>query len=140
MLTQENTNQMDDFRNGEHSPLLRHMSIDVKEARSFKLSCRHLPARLGALFLILGCLALIFSSQADQNGYIVPIERASEYYIEVDEEIFLWYRIWGNRKSGVPVLFVHGGPGKYVRRFARSLTCVAFPDLSRTMTFDFISR
>ncbi|KAL3943185.1 MAG: hypothetical protein SGBAC_002746 [Bacillariaceae sp.] len=45
--------------------------------------------------------------------YLVD-SRASEHYIEVDEGIFLWYRIWGNRKSGVPVLFVHGGPGQAV--------------------------
>lgn len=106
---------MDDFRNGEHSPLLRHMSIDDKTRQSFELSCQHVFVRLGALSLILGCLALMISMQA---SHIVPIERASEHYIEVDEGIFLWYRIWGNRKSGVPVLFVHGGPGKKMRWFA----------------------
>jgi len=90
------------------------MSIDETNPRSFKLSGRHVPVRLGALLVILVCLGLMFSMQEDQDGFIVPIERASEHYIEVDEGIFLWYRIWGNRKSGVPVLFVHGGPGQAV--------------------------
>ena len=28
--------------------------------------------------------------------------------------IQLWYRTWGNKKHGIPVLFVHGGPGNRV--------------------------
>ena len=28
--------------------------------------------------------------------------------------IQLWYRTWGNKKHGIPVLFVHGGPGNCV--------------------------
>jgi len=29
-------------------------------------------------------------------------------------DIRLWYRTWGNRSTGIPVLFVHGGPGSCV--------------------------
>ena len=31
-----------------------------------------------------------------------------------DRGIKLWYQTWGNRVSGIPVLFVHGGPGNCV--------------------------
>uniref|UniRef100_A0A7S4HSU4 prolyl aminopeptidase n=1 Tax=Odontella aurita TaxID=265563 RepID=A0A7S4HSU4_9STRA len=31
--------------------------------------------------------------------------------MDVGGGISLWYRTWGNRESGIPVLFVHGGPG-----------------------------
>ena len=41
---------------------------------------------------------------------ILPIERADESTIVVDDGISLWFRVWGN-PNGVPVLFVHGGPG-----------------------------
>jgi proline iminopeptidase len=40
----------------------------------------------------------------------IPIEQANEYLIQVDESIYVWFRTWGNT-NGVPLLFVHGGPG-----------------------------
>lgn len=52
---------------------------------------------------------------------IVPIEEGTERLIEVQSSgeagspnIQLWLRLWGNRASGIPVLFVHGGPGNSV--------------------------
>lgn len=105
---------MEYFRDGEHSPLLRHMSMEEEPERRFKVSCRNVPAKkCGLLFLLLGCVAFVASIMTDRAELIVPIERASEHYIEVDDGIFLWYRIWGNRDTGVPLLFVHGGPGKW---------------------------
>ena len=38
------------------------------------------------------------------------IAAATEHYLEVGDGISLWYRVWGN-PEGIPVLFVHGGPG-----------------------------
>ena len=32
-------------------------------------------------------------------------------YLEVSPGISLWFKTWGNKESGIPVLFVHGGPG-----------------------------
>jgi len=32
-------------------------------------------------------------------------------YLEVAPGISLWFTTWGNAESGIPVLFVHGGPG-----------------------------
>ena len=44
---------------------------------------------------------------------VVPMSQAPEALIEVQDGIRLWYRTWGN-KDGIPVLFVHGGPGNCV--------------------------
>jgi len=41
------------------------------------------------------------------------IAAATEHFIEVSDGVKLWYRLWGN-PDGIPVLFVHGGPGNCV--------------------------
>ena len=47
---------------------------------------------------------------------IVPIEAAHEHWVWVDgnHTMKVWYRTWGNRETGQPVLFVHGGPGNAI--------------------------
>lgn len=51
------------------------------------------------------------------NHRYIPIARAAEAFLQVDtiqeQDIFLWYRTWGN-PEGIPVLFVHGGPGNAI--------------------------
>jgi proline iminopeptidase len=59
----------------------------------------------------------------------VPIEHAEECLVEVPSatttlldsvvspRIQLWCRSWGNRDSGKPVLFVHGGPGNCIASY-----------------------
>ena len=50
----------------------------------------------------------------------VPVAAAREEFVDVtahgkgDVPVRLWLRTWGNRASGIPVLFVHGGPGNCV--------------------------
>ena len=44
---------------------------------------------------------------------IVPIESAEAGRLDVGNGISLWYRVWGN-PTGIPCLFVHGGPGQCV--------------------------
>ena len=41
----------------------------------------------------------------------LAIGEAEENMLDIGQGIKLWYRTWGNRSHGVPVLFVHGGPG-----------------------------
>jgi pimeloyl-ACP methyl ester carboxylesterase len=47
---------------------------------------------------------------------IIPIEAAQEHWVRVnnDPAIRIWFRTWGNRDEGIPVLFVHGGPGNAI--------------------------
>lgn len=55
------------------------------------------------------------------NNTVRTIEQAEDGYISVDEidgqDIRLCYRTWGNRTHGIPVLFVHGGPGNCVANY-----------------------
>ena len=46
----------------------------------------------------------------------LKIEEAEEMFVDVSHpsaRVQLWFRTWGI-KSGIPVLFVHGGPGNCV--------------------------
>ena len=60
---------------------------------------------------------------------IVPIEAALEQWVRIDSAdksdnetipktttttMKLWFRTWGNRETGIPLLFVHGGPGNAI--------------------------
>lgn len=53
-------------------------------------------------------------SGEEGGGTVIPIEEAQEAMLDVGGGISLWYRTWGNRESGIPVLFVHGGPGNSI--------------------------
>lgn len=53
---------------------------------------------------------------------VIPIEEAEVRMVDVpsafaETRIQLWVRTWGDRVSGVPVLFVHGGPGNCVATY-----------------------
>ena len=43
----------------------------------------------------------------------VPIKEAKEAMLDIGGGISLWYRTWGS-PTGIPVIFVHGGPGNSV--------------------------
>ena len=54
-------------------------------------------------FLVLLFIGIIHIATAP---HIVPIEKAQEDMLNLGGEIEMWYRTWGNRKSGIPVLIV----------------------------------
>ena len=47
---------------------------------------------------------------------IVPIEAAHEQWVRINKHgsMKIWFRTWGNLDTGVPILFVHGGPGNAI--------------------------
>jgi len=106
----------------EKSPLLfvRHFSMDdeswgtadhpISRLRKIRWP---IPVLLvsSITFLI---LLIVWIRQATSVG--IPIERAQEHWLELEEDsnLQLWYRTWGNQKTGIPVLFVHGGPGNAI--------------------------
>lgn len=47
---------------------------------------------------------------------VTAIEDAKEAFVNVSEGIQLWYQTWGCM-DGIPVLFVHGGPGNCVEDY-----------------------
>jgi proline iminopeptidase len=103
---------------GEHSPLLRHFSMDETGSADSRLSRRSSLLRAGILLACLASLLLLYSLNTHQESSVIPIENAQEHYIEVDDGVYVWFRIWGNKDSGVPVLFVHGGPGQSVADYS----------------------
>ena len=48
------------------------------------------------------------------DEHILNMAQAEENLLDVGQDIKLWYRTWGNVSKGIPVLFVHGGPGSSV--------------------------
>lgn len=63
---------------------------------------------------------------------IVPFQLHEDHLVEVaaSPKIQLRCRLWGNRASGVPVLFVHGGPGNNVNSYDK-----VNPDIFDCSTF-----
>ena len=114
----------------EESPLfLRHFSMDLSD-RNHKSFWSSLEG--GALFSrsllysMLACIVILLVGTGwiwhdfSYQSRFVPIEQAQEHFLKVDHkdsEIFLWYRTWGNREGGIPILFVHGGPGNAIEDY-----------------------
>ena len=69
-----------------------------------------------------GGAAAVGCAAVRRCGGVVPIWEAEEGTVAVGEvegvEVRLWYRTWGSRAAGTPVLFVHGGPGNCVADYA----------------------
>ena len=40
-------------------------------------------------------------------------KRKSIWLLDIGHGLQIWYRTWGN-KDGIPILFVHGGPGNVI--------------------------
>jgi len=51
---------------------------------------------------------------------ILDIEQAIEGRLQIGNGLSLWYRTWGNKRTGIPVLFVHGGPGNAISDYGHS--------------------
>ena len=45
---------------------------------------------------------------------VLSMSQAEENLLDIGKGMKLWYRTWGNVTKGIPVLFVHGGPGNSV--------------------------
>ena len=45
---------------------------------------------------------------------VLSMSQAEENLLDIGIGMKLWYRTWGNITKGIPVLFVHGGPGNSV--------------------------
>ena len=59
-------------------------------------------------------------SNDDNETLILDIEQAIEGRLPIGNGLSLWYRTWGNKRTGIPVLFVHGGPGNAISDYGHS--------------------
>ena len=143
MSTEESQeeNEKEDRQHNEQTPLMR-QTMSVGEAsiasttssssrrRRNRRWCSNkvvLQRRMQMLLFVAPFLAFFihsFMMSLDwyhKYGRTVQIEDAKEYMIQVDEEnnpdIQIWFRTWGNRRYGIPILFVHGGPGNAVEDY-----------------------
>merc|ERR1712088_99896 len=78
--------------------------------------------RIQLIRLTTSCLRLvsfkrrsIFERKMSSDGNkILSMSQAEENLLDIGKGMKLWYRTWGNITKGIPVLFVHGGPGNSV--------------------------
>ena len=57
------------------------------------------------------------NKQYKDTSKIVALEDAKEEWLDIGEEgIQIWFRTWG-RSDGIPVVFIHGGPGNAIAEY-----------------------
>lgn len=131
-------------RRGESAPLLhkQHLSMDDQGGSFYDTLHQHtdtirttfrLLSAFCAIVILIASIYMAFpraattslkggssssapsSSDEKHTPMIVPIEAAHEQWVRVDEnDMKVWYRTWGNHETGIPLLFVHGGPGNAI--------------------------
>jgi proline iminopeptidase len=76
---------------------------------------RFVSALAAIITLFLSAFLLLRSQPHESKTLIIPIEHATEHYLDIgDGGLTIWFRTWGNKQDGIPVLFVHGGPGNAI--------------------------
>jgi proline iminopeptidase len=107
--------------------------------RSLTASVSPRALHLALFLLLLSAIFLAYEAfgyryrRSVHRGEIIPIERAQEHYISLrndddddddgnhhGERLQIWCRTWGNPRTGIPVLFVHGGPGNAISDYGTS--------------------
>ena len=119
-LTREETPDADadadDFVEGKvhadaQAPLMMELKMFLQKQTS--RSCLALSA-----LVVLVVLSILHAASTNRS-HIVSIDNTEEAMLDLGisrsgHRIEMWYRTWGNRQTGVPVVFVHGGPGNAV--------------------------
>lgn len=119
----------------EDSPLLRHLSMgdyfDENEYKRRERRQNFLQRGLPLLGMLLGVMGIIFAVTSkevptplapspSEPHTTIQIRDANEHMLDIGGGLSLWYRTWGNRASGIPVLFVHGGPGNAISDYGHT--------------------
>ena len=121
----------------EDAALVRHLSMEdyfgeneIKRREQCQtLLQRGLPL-LGIIMLtVSGSILLAMSSResptpvpspARPHSSVIQIGDANEHMLDIGGGLSLWYRTWGTRATGIPVLFVHGGPGNAISDYGHT--------------------
>lgn len=110
---------------GERRPLLPHPMVSVDRERQMALNRRSVWKKLPPGWqVLLSVIFVIFFGAFLFRSEIIPppqvdyatIDEPKEFLIPLgnDDNVKIWFRTWGNQRGGVPLLFVHGGPGNAV--------------------------
>lgn len=101
----------------------RHLSFQESESFGHYSEKHRLPLvfwkRLVALVLVVALSVVVASRLVSKHAQrhdvtaVISIQDAIEHYLDIGN-LTIWFRTWGNRQSGIPVLFVHGGPGNCI--------------------------
>lgn len=114
-LMKQETPESDDFAEDKvhagHTQVTMELKMFLQKHTS--RTCLALSA-LAALVM----LSILYAASTSRP-HIVSIDNAEEAMLDLGisrsgHRIEMWYQTWGNRQTGVPVLFVHGGPGNAV--------------------------
>jgi hypothetical protein len=107
---------------------------------------------VGTLLILLGALAAVSlyrggagtrgpesTTSSDGGGVglrfhhsnIVPVEEAKEHWLDLGNGLQLWFRTWG-RMDGIPIVFIHGGPGNAIADYYDNGNKRFFEDANHT--------
>ena len=121
----------------EDAALVRHLSMeDYFDENEIKRreQCQTLLQRglplLAIIMLAVSGIILAMSSRESptpvvpspsrSHSSVIQIEDANEHMLDIGGGLSLWYRTWGARATGIPVLFVHGGPGNAISDYGHT--------------------
>jgi hypothetical protein len=92
------------------------------------------PSKNANRWLVLILVAVMLISCAIKSGIIIlknnqstpvaaksiPRHDAEEHLLDIGDGLQIWFQTWGNVESGIPVMFVHGGPGQAIQDYTNN--------------------
>lgn len=135
----------DEEEEEEQSPLVtmssyqkfvhRHMSMENSDAipRHRKYQSNKKTVYLAVLAFLLGVAALVHVGwkRVQSRPVVVSVEEADEYLLDIGDGLQIWFRTWG-RADGIPIVFIHGGPGNAIADYFGNSNKRFFADQNNT--------
>jgi len=103
--------------------------------RSFREETAAVLAQQHQTQQLRSCYSTIISGGNVVASQIITIDEAVESTLDMGGGVSIWYREWGN-PQGIPVLFVHGGPGQCVADYQNINEKFFEPDRFRVVEVD----
>ena len=65
------------------------------------------------------------------SAIVVSVEDANEHWLDIGNGLQIWFRTWG-RPDGIPIVFIHGGPGNAIADYFGNSNKRFFDDANHT--------